>query len=405
MSIVRLGLKQLRAIGLTPSYEELRRHPWLTLLLVKLVLEDERIPINRGDDCPDSVFLYCLGVLYHAQGSHERKDTSFGAVFRMLRSMIQPQIMFQMGPTSTFLRWPALIDRLGRDHPCRRHFVERFGVEPRTFMLVTYAAHVPVLNQEQFFSLPDFDPLRKGLGDQVDRVLGEFTRTMEGLRKELCAQRAQRLANGDKTRPHHEINEVPWLVNFPLLQTSTDTLKDWHACVFTRGMDEGVHRRMSEQGGAYTQHFGIVFEKYVVEQIEHAKITYLSERAYWAQVGGDKNAMEAIITDGTTNVLVEAKFTLHSDVVTTHLAGGVVWRALKNVHKAMDKAWKVSERLHRRVCRTGRAPRPSKIFWSWSQANACTARQRGTSAGCLARMRSTQKGWRRKVRRPRRLSN
>lgn len=344
-SIVQCALKQLHTAQLGSKMDELQTWPWLSCLLIKLVLEDKSIAIDRGEVCALDTFRYCLQTLWDAQGSRERKDDAPGNVNRMIRSLIQAQFVFQGRPNWDFLRWPALIAQLPSDHVCHRFFTDRFGVNPKAFILIIYAAHVPVLSNERVINLADFSPLRKLLGSNVDRVLGEFSRSVSGLRVELQAHRQAAVNGGQVARRHYELNEPPWLMNYPLLQVSNTSLVVWHPAVFTRGMEQSVHRRLSERGGAYAQEFSKVFEQYVVQQIEDAELAYLSENDYWAAAGKDKNAMEAVIYQDGCNVLIDAKLTVYSEEVALSTQSPVVWQALKSVRKAMDKAWNVSASL------------------------------------------------------------
>lgn len=344
-SIVECALNQLHGAQHGSRMDELETWPWLSCLLIKLILEDTTIAMDRGEMCTLEAFRHCLQTLWDAQGSHERKDDQPGNVYRMIRSLIQGQFVFQGRPTWSFLRWPALIAQLPTDHVCHRLFKERFGVEPRTFMLIIYAAHIPVINNERVIQSADFAPLRRLLGSGVDRVLDEFSKSASGLRAELQARQQTAISKGPKTRPHHELNEPPWLMNYPFLQISNGSLVVWHPAVFTRGMEQSVHRRLSERGGAYAQEFGRVFERYVVKQIDDAGLTYLGEEEYWAAVGKDKHAMEAVICQGECNVLVDAKLTIYSEEVALNTQAPVVWKALKRVRDAMNQAWNVCARL------------------------------------------------------------
>lgn len=344
-SVLQCAVNRLHQARRLERLDELKTWPWLSLLLVKLTLEDTSIKLDKGEVCTPAVFEYCLGVLWNAQGSRERMDESVGRLHLMIRSVIQPQLLFQMRPTVDFLRWPSLIARLPADHPCRKLFLDRFGIEPSTFNLICYATHVPVLNDERLIGPDYFAPIRAALGASVDRFLDEFARDTGSLRTELHAERLVVLANRPRVRPHHELNEVPWLTKYPLLRIGRDDLIVWHPAVFSRGMDQGVHWRLSERGGEYSSEFGRVFEAYVVQLLDEAGLEYLSEADYQLALGTDKNAMEAIITRDGVNVFVEAKLTVYSPDMAQHTQAPVVWKTLKRVRDAMNQAWKVSARL------------------------------------------------------------
>jgi len=344
-SIAQQAMDRLHQGNQKSRIDELKSWPWLSLLLVKLVLEDATISIDKGEDCPQAVFEYCLQVLWDAQGSRERMDDGPGKVYLMVRSVIQAQMPFQIRPTVDFLRWPALVARLPAGHSCRELFRRCFAVEPEVFMQITYMAHAPVLNDELLIGPDYFAPVRTALGADVDHVLNVFSRSLEQLRTELHGRRQGQIANGQLARPHHELNEPPWLMRYPLLLRGGGFRAVWHPSVFTRGMEQAVHRRMSEYGGDYSNEFGRVFEQYVLELLADAGIEYLSEDAYKQVVGRDKNAVEAIISRDGVNVYVEAKLTVYSEDLAQHTHGPKVWQALRQVRRAMNQAWKVSELL------------------------------------------------------------
>lgn len=130
-SIVRHALTFLHRESARPGWEGLRTWPWITLLVVKIVLEDQTIALDRGKVCDPELFDICRQLLWDAQGGPDRKDSSPGAVHLMLRAMIQVQVQFQRAVAWGFMRWPALIARLSADHPSRQLFVERFGTRLR----------------------------------------------------------------------------------------------------------------------------------------------------------------------------------------------------------------------------------------------------------------------------------
>jgi hypothetical protein len=115
--------------------------------------------------------------------------------------------------------------------------------------------------------------------------------------------------------------------------------------VFARGLEEAVHKRLSELKGDYADHFSKVFEGYVLELIAEAGISYLSEQTYKEALNADKNAVEAIITTADANVFVEAKMTAYSDDLILSDRAPVVWKNLKRVREAMHQGWMVSSRL------------------------------------------------------------
>ena len=346
-SITSHALILLHSERAKSTRDEMQTWPWVTLLIVKIVLADVATALDRGEVCLPEVFDQCRQTIWDSQGASDRKESSSGGVFLMVRAMLPAQLLFQKGISWDFIRWPALLARLGHDHPSRQLFVKRLGMEPETFLCLCYAAYVPVVNGSNTMALDEFAPLRRRFGSDVDRFFDEFSRDLLGLRAELQRQRATCVAAGEMAQPNLGLNECPWLSNFPLLRLTGSEFEVWHPAVFAKGMEEGVHTRLSELSNGYASDFSKVFESYVLELLTEANVRYLGERQYKQALGRDVSAVEAIITADSTNVFIEAKLTAYSERVVVSNRAAVVWRGLKRVREAMQQAWRVGELLRR----------------------------------------------------------
>ncbi len=305
-------------------------------------------PMVSRSSCPPNVFDRCCADLWNAQdGKYNTRGNSrlIDNIYLMLRSYVQPQLLFQRAIKFDFIRWPALLARLDGDHPSRKLFIERFGMSPESFICICYVLHAPAINGSSVYNLDYFRPLQEHFGDSFSSFVNEFTRDLPGLRLELRKELRLRLAEGHPARPLDEPREIPWLTKFPLLRVANNQVRVWHPLIFARGMESAVHRRLSERGQAYTQDFSKVFEQYVLELIDEAGIQYLGEAAYKAKVGGDKKAVEAVITHGNTNIFIESKLMTYSDQLTTTDRAPLVWRELKRVLEAMRQGWQVSDHI------------------------------------------------------------
>lgn len=348
-SVVQRALTLINSVRNADIFDQLQTWPWITLLLVKLVLEDKMISFNTGENCPQNVFDRCRQELWDAQAGRDRFGSeggdNMGNVYLMLRSLLQAQLPFQKNISWDFLRWPALIARLAPDHPTRVQFVDRLGMAPEDFACLCFAAYYPALNNETIFKLDFFEPLRPHFGAALDRFLDEFSRDLAGLRTELRRQLGARIAANEVARSRKELSEFPWLSNYPLLKISDRRLLVWHPIVFARGLESAVHKRLSERREDYAKHFSKVFEDYVLELLAEAGLCYLDEKTYKDGVGADNHAVEAIITSVDANVFIESKMTAYSDNLILSDRGPMVWQNLKRVREAMNQGWMVSSRL------------------------------------------------------------
>lgn len=350
-SVVAQALDLLNSVRGVGNFEQMRTFPWVTLLLVKLALEDRMIALVDGKPCPPYVFDQCRQLLWDAQGSRDQSGTvggvgrRSGGVYLMFRSLLQAQIPFQKVVSWDFLRWPALIARLPSDHPTHIQFLKRFEIEPEDFICLSYAAFAAVLDDKLTFSRGFFEPLRPRFGVSIDRFFEEFVRDLSGLRDGLRRLLSERIQAGHAHRPPQELVEFPWISNYPILQRPDGSFTVWHPAVFARGMEDAVHKRLSELSGGYSAHFSKVFETYVLEQIDDARLAYVGEPAYKAALDAGANAVEAIIPAGDVNVLVESKLTVYSQDAILSDRAPVVWKNFKRIREAMEQGWLVGERL------------------------------------------------------------
>jgi hypothetical protein len=344
VSVVRHALELTQSTRNESLLDQLQTLPWITFLLVKLVLEDQMTPIYNGESCPKTVFDLCRQALWDAEKVPDAGDAK-GSVYLMFRSLIQAQLPFQKKPTFDFLRWPALISRLDSKHPVRVQFENRLGMQPDVFICICYAIYAPVVNGDMIIKSEYFKPLLPVYGEAVEYFLSEFARDLPGLRSELRRRLAARIAANADVRPRQESFEFPWFSNYPLLRDNQHDFVIWHPLIFARGMEQAVHKRLSENRSAYAGSFSKVFEDYVLELIQEAGFNYLSEEAYKEVVGSDKHAVEAIITINEANVFVESKLTAYSEELFLSDRKPIVWKSLKRVREAMNQGWKVGSRL------------------------------------------------------------
>ena len=349
-SVVRIALERLNT-GDHQSMEHLQTWPWLSCLIVKLVLEDESMRFD-GEACPDHAFNRCLNALWDAQAGRDRL-TPGRNIWLQIRATLPAQMAFQRLPRWDFLRFPALIDRLEAEHPSRVQFVERFGMDPHVFMCISYAILAEVLSGKKALDQAYYGHIIAYFCDAVARVFDEFGRDLVSLRAQLVTEKFQRQAAGEPIRPAYEYNEVPWLQRLPLLKAGPNTYLVWHPAVFARGLETAVHRRMSIRAAEYSNSFSKVFEAYVLELLKASGTVFVSEDDYKQLVGKDKKSVEAIITQDGANIFVEAKLTAYSEMVNISGEARRVWTGMKRIYEAMRQGWAVSLILHREVADKG----------------------------------------------------
>jgi hypothetical protein len=308
--------------------------PWITLLLVKWAVQDKMVYLDVGPSISLDQLHSIRQLAWEVQGNAFR-DGGPPNAFGMLRTLINPQVQFQRKESWGFLRWPALISRLDSNHTSRQQFAETLGLEPECFMDLSFAGYAAVQENVHGIDPGFFEPLKRLWGDGVDSFLGLVVRDLRGLRHELQRPAARRVSG------KLEFFEFPYLQRFPFLKLPSGLLSCWHPLVYARGMEDGVHIRLSELGEPYPQSFSKVFEDYVFELLRDAQIDFFDEGAIWKSAGTKTPAVEAVIDCPTCNVYVEAKMSLFWDAVLLTDERHQVFEKTARVRKAIGQAWRL----------------------------------------------------------------
>lgn len=342
--------------------EELRSAPWLTLLIVKLALEDDALSLNVGARCPVDLVETLRSELWSLPA-----DENVGAeptVFLMFRSLVHTQFLLQQPVSSSFIRWPALISRLPQEHDLRIQFKRVFGYEPDTYIGLAYAAFAAVNEGATYISPVFFEPLRPFYGNAIDQFLEKFAQNLSSLRSALRSELHARIfesSNGQRRlkadanhRSSSEKIEFPWLSRFPFLRHQSGRLAVWHPLVFARGMEDAVHQSLSDGKQAYTDPFSRVFEAYVLELLQDCGLPFYGEEQLKY---GDPSrpAVEALITLNGCNVFIESKMSLFPDQVLISDRGPLVFSKLRRVREGMAQGWRMGELLRDGTVNIGNA--------------------------------------------------
>ena len=313
-AVIRITLQEIQADS-ENRQEVIQRLPWLHLLLVKWALQDRRVGLNFGPR--HNIYTAqeqraLVSKLWSVSPAAVKGTPAPGALMRLLRRTMHVQFDFQRYTDASFLRWPALLQRLPPGHTARRLFEDAMGMSPQIYAELATAVFSVAMNQnnDSTLDLPTLRSLYPPYGEQLVRFLELFSRNLVQLRAELQADSALR------TRGTSELYEFPYLQRFPLLDLGDGQLRTWHPLVFARGIENAIHHRLSAFGQSYTDIYSRLFEDYVTELATATYPEAITEASYRRQVGGGGSAFEASIPFGSCNVFVEAKLSLfHDDVI------------------------------------------------------------------------------------------
>lgn len=327
--------------------EELERLPWLSLLVVKWALQDNRVHLTfapRHLAYSREAHGRILQELWNFHAPEDDPDRTRNA-WQLVRSAFHAQQLFQREQDLGFLRWPALIRNLADDHPCRRLFREATSLEPDDFSDLAMAMLLFTTKPGASFQHRDLVALQKGYGGRLTKFLGLFSRDLQGLRSELRLPAAAKLVG------ESELREFPYLQRFPLYRSEQGIYRCWHPKVFGRGIETTPHLIMMGNPQRYVDAYSKVFERHVTELTNRACSQALVEADYKAAIKGsmaqEGKALEVIVPFVGCNVFVEAKMSTFLDPVLLEERENIRADRLTRVLEAVEQGYSVSADIRR----------------------------------------------------------
>jgi hypothetical protein len=334
-SIVEAALRILW-MPVPDAIDRLRLAPWQTLLLVKWALEDPAIALYNAPSITQHDFE---ALRQRLKNIWEWADVDRATGHLFMRQLLYAQINFQREPTFSFMRQAALIGRLPKAHILRQKFGELFGMPPDVYLDLAFSVHTGVLAGKRCLSRSWFSPLEPYYGSTtITGFLGLLAQDLPGLRRALQRE------HGQKVRPS-ELYEFPVLKQFPFLLRPDGLYECWHPMVFSRGLEDFVHRRFAASWSSYTEKYSPVFEAYVLELLDESGMRYAGEDELRAIVGAAASVPEAALILDDCNVFIEAKTGLFPESLFVEDTSEHLRKRYKAIRKAIKQGWSISASL------------------------------------------------------------
>lgn len=321
------------------TFEDVQSIPWLTLLVVKWVMQDHACPLYRGREMTRRDLDSFRQKIWDLTGVAKAEAPNANA---MLRSIVPVQIEFQRRSPWGFMRWASLTARLPAEHPSRQQFVRELQLSPEEFIdaclivqaLVREAGHK--IGKERLAGIP------MPHASAVERLLSLLGSDFLGLRTTLAAKRQSTVTSS------WELFEFPFAKNLPFLLMPSGDCHIWHPAMYERAMEDAAHLILTPLKGEYTQAFSRVFEDYVVELAKEAWSGLIDESAWKQVMGHNAVAVEAIVPFGSVNVFIESKMSLFHDAAIIDDSPEKLVGRLERIIEAVQQGWKASQLLRTR---------------------------------------------------------
>ena len=328
-----------------------KQPPWFLFLLIKwTIVYGDFLPGDKLELTPQE-FNGLINRIHDIDGS-VRLPSQYDDLFLFLRGMAYQQFWHQELPSrSTISRQAGFFHSLDRSHRFRRWFFAETGLEPDTWIDLSFGLLAGLTQKrthfvtESFFSTINADyPLEtiRVFLRSVSRTPGEIRTYLAGLEEE---------GKHDPT----EFRERTPLVRYPLINLGGRHYY-YSLPLLQYSLENFIYDTLKRHdSNAFMNAFGPLFERYVCRSLEYSGVPFRDEADIRSACSGGK-VVDFVVPGDEANILIDAKgVEMAHTGMTSHrpevISGQVKSSILKGIQQACETARVLSRSDPPRWCR------------------------------------------------------
>lgn len=326
--------------------EELKKHPWLILLLIKWIFTDECFEQPGKRNVSNDQVMGLLQKMLDLRAVC-RMPSQYAHHSLFFRNIGFQQFIFQHRLGLHFFGRQAILfacERNGRYY--NDQFVSVTGVSIKRFIDLMYLLMTRFVVPEQSGDYHRDVSLRwfSIVFERYPAV--EVKRFLDSMAVDYLEIRRRLLEMDNGRRQCQEQYEHTPFIRFPLIKKD-ETYLCVYPLVLYRSMEHFIYntlRGLDPEG--FMRRFGPTFERYVEKTLIHSKLTFATEIELMTALAGEGRVIDFLVADGDTNVFIDAKaveMTYQGKV--THSADILRNRTKDSILKAIEQAYETSYRL------------------------------------------------------------
>lgn len=326
------------------SIEDLQKHPWLVLLLVKWVLLDEEFSRAGKVDLPRDEFQHILQMMLDL-ASRNRMPSEYPHYRLFFRNVAYQQFTYQTQfNLAAFARQSILFCNLPENHTFKRQFEILTGLSVHQFVELAFCVLIRFLIKEEHFVPPTwFSSIEHQFSKPVvEKFFQNISVDSTLLREYLLGMETPKAS---KANEYYE--ETPF-IRYPLLRSQRG-YESWHPTVLYRGLEYFIYDTLrAADPSAFMSRFGPIFEKYVEASIAYLGLPFATEAELSAALPGQGKVVDFLLTEDGANVFMDAKgvemaylgkVSHRPDIVSDKLKES----AIKGIRQGFDSARRLAE--------------------------------------------------------------
>ena len=322
--------------------EDLQKHPWFVMLLMKWVLIDERFDTQRKKQI-DNKTTYDLIQSVFDLSIVARLPNDFDHHTLFMRGMAYQQFMYQEGFSfSNFARQQLLFSDLPSNNYIQRTFTGLIGLNTGRFLELCLALLTRFIStNEREISHKWFSTLEHEYSyDEVSKCLNALSLPVLSIRKKLRG-------NDSGKRMSEEFYEQSPFVRFPLIRNGNDCICIDYNILF-RCLEHFVYDLLREADAqGFMLKYGKLFEQYVGRIINHTGCFCISEKDIKKHSRIPSKVVDYIIVEENANIFIDAKAVeMAYKGKASHSAKIIRDKVKVSVLKAIEQALEVLNQIH-----------------------------------------------------------
>lgn len=318
---------------------ELKRAPWLLMLMVKWVCQDRYLDQQPLPSISRAELDELHQRLWELPERLDIQPRDSLPLRLFMRQILRPQLGFQRGITKGFVREAALLALQPVNHPIRQRFLQKTGLQVEDFIDLSLATYAAIVKGQRSLCKHWFSALAPAFSQEVINTYRSCMSRSYSELKEFC-----RSLPDASRKVASEYFEFPVLRRYPFFRVA-DNLVCWHPAVFYRGSEDFVHSVLSEEGQEYIDRFSRLFERHVLEQAQRVPARFYGEAELRSFVRPETKVPDGLLAFGTCNVYVESKAGLFGESAMTIGHSEMFARKTRAVTTAVTQAWETSAAL------------------------------------------------------------
>jgi hypothetical protein len=325
--------------------ERAQKLPWLVTLILKWVLLDDMVSLNKKIKLNRHRFREILEQV-HQLSTKTRMPQDFDSTKLFMRAMAYQQFIYQEEfSLSRFSRQIALFSELPDSHTIKRKFNDNCGIELNLFLDLSLITVFGFLNTDKKSINNDFfqNFSSKCSQDDINNFLALISKPIVEIREVLRQKGCQRLAS--------EYFAPSLFIEYPLIQDG-----DNHFCVHPNLLFRCLENLIYDQIKSWNdskslQKFQQSFESYVGNTMKYYKLFHFTEKQIQDSYGRSGGQIDFVIAESESNVFIDAKGVEMPDQgKVTHSADILkdksvhIIKAIKQAHEVLNKISEESDK-------------------------------------------------------------